>query len=153
MRVILLITVAIAFVAVPAHAEGDDDYAAIQNSVNEFIAGIREGDAARITAVSNLAHGHAIWPQTKDGEHSIVSVTFGQLIEDLNPYEGYGAPHKFMGIDIIGGELAVANIVSHAPRSDGDGVILEYFILAKLEDGWQVIALPWIFRPGLSAAD
>ena len=153
MRAILPVAFAIAFSTISAHAEGDDDYAAIQHSVSEFIVGIREGDAARIAAVSNLEHGHAIWPQTKDGNKSIVSVTFGQLIEDLKPYAGYGAPHKFIGIDIIGGELAVANVVSNAPRSNGDGAILEYFILAKLDDGWQVIALPWIFRPGLSAAD
>jgi hypothetical protein len=152
MRTCFLFAAVIAITVGPAYAEGDD-YAAIQYSVDEFIAGIREGDASRIAAVSNLTHGHAMWPQTKDGKKSIVSVTFGQMIEDLKPYEGYGAPHKFLGIEIIGGELAVANIVSHAPRSDGDGVILEYFVLSKVESGWQVIALPWIFRPGISAAE
>lgn len=152
MRMCFLLATIIAVTVIPAYAEGDD-YAAIQYSVNEFITGIREGDASRIAAVSNLAHGHAIWPQIKEGEKSIVSVTFGQMIEDLKPYEGYGAPHKFLGIEIIGGELAVANIVSHAPRSDGDGVILEYFVLAKVESEWQVIALPWIFRPRRSVSD
>lgn len=152
MRAILIGTMIFAFVAGPAFAESDD-YAAIQYSVNEFIAGIREGDAERIAAVSSLEHGHALWPQVTEGKKSIVSVTFGKMIENLQPYAGYGAPHKFLGIDIIGGELAVANIISHAPRPDGDGAILEYFVLAKVDDGWQIIALPWTFRRGLTVAD
>ena len=144
---------AVSFASSASGAGNEDNDAAIRYAVNEFITGIREGDAERIADVSSLEHGHAISPQTKDGARSINSVTFGQLIENLQPYVGYGDPHKIKSIDIIGGELAVANIISNAPQADGDGAILEYFILAKAEDKWEVIALPWIVRKGMLVTD
>ena len=75
------------------------------------------------------------------------------MIENLKPYEGYGAPHRFISIDVIGGELAVANIVSNAPQPGGDGAILEFFVLAKVDQQWEGIALPWIARPGMKVAN
>lgn len=150
-RLLFLLIIAVANVGV-AGAKDDSkasNYYLIQHTVNEFITGIREGDADRLRAVSNFEHGHAIWPRTKDDARSVISVTFGKLAEGLQPYEGYGLPHKIVSINIIGEELAVANIAANAPQSDGDGAILEFFTLAKVNGEWQIISLQWISRPGL----
>jgi hypothetical protein len=145
---VLAILVVAVFGSSAVAAEEISDYDVIQYKVKEFFSGIREGGAKRAGRVANLEHGHTIWAQTKDGIQAVVSVPFGKMLEGLQPYKGYGSPHKISNIKIIGGELAVANIVANAPQENRDGVILEYFALAKVNGDWEIISLQWISKPG-----
>jgi hypothetical protein len=129
-----------------ALAKGSDHYDAIRHVVNEFITGWRDGDAERLDAAANLEHGHAIWQQVNDGQPSVHSVTFAEMIEGLKPHPEYGVPYKILSIEIAGDELAFANI---AAQQGDRGTILDYFTLMKVDGSWEVVALEWLWRPGM----
>ena len=130
----------------PAAAEGLDDYNAIRAVVDDFITGWREGDAKRLDEAANLEHGHAIWRRVTDGKPEVTSLTFAKMIENLKPHPEYGVPYKILSINIAGDELAFANI---AAQQGQRGTILDYFSLMKVGERWEVIALHWLWRPGM----
>jgi len=128
-----------------AFANNSND-AAIRHVLNDFITGWREGDAKLMDDAANLEHGHAIWLATNDENPTVTSTTFGKMIEGLQPHPDYGVPYEILSINIVGDELAFANI---AAQQGDRGTILDYFTLMKVDDRWEVIALEWLWRPGM----
>ncbi len=133
----------------PAQAEGAGDYEAVRHEAVEFITGWREGDAKLIDSAADLENGSAIWARTVEGKSTVVSMTFAKMIEGLMPHPEYAVPYKILSVSIAGDELAYVNIA--AQRGAG-GTILDYFTLLKVVEKWEVIALHWLWRPGMQVA-
>ena len=142
----LAITMSMIFAVDNAAAQGSKDREAALEVVDDFITGWREGDAERLGSAANLDHGHAIWLKSSDGTFSVTSVTFGEMIEGLTSHPEYGVPYRVLSINIVDGELAIANI---AAQQGDRGTILDYFTLMKVNDRWEVVTLEWLWRPGM----
>ena len=129
-------------------AQSSTDVAEVEAVVREFVAGWRDGDSERLSAV--LAPSGAVFWPAADTSTPINSQRFEEVLKNRRPQEVYEliAIHS---IDVVDGILAVAKVGIRWRA----GTYIDYYYLHKVEGRWWVTSKAFVTRrePGPETSD
>lgn len=121
-----------------------DDEAAIRSCILDYFEGWFDGDAARMNRAlhPDLAkHSLDQGPTRSDG---LAVTTKDEMVEATRQGVGRSrdVPDRAIRIDIAGVSGNIASVVVHS------AVYVEYALLARTAEGWQITATIWHWATG-----
>lgn len=133
-----------AWVAPPTPEATADDLAAVRATILDYFEGWFDGDAARMDrALHPGLAKHALGQDATRTE--ILDVTMkDDMVEATRRGIGRGrdSADRAIRIDIASVSGDIASVVVHS------AVYIEYALLARIGDGWQITGTLWRWSPG-----
>ena len=141
-KVIQLIALAILIMGAVVVTAGEDDHAAIEATVRDYVDGWYAGDAARMERALHPDLAKRI-VRSREGQSQLQHMTAEQLVEATRSGYGRQTPEDQRQMDVtildIYRGAAVVKIVARE--------WIDYLQVAKYNDRWVIVNVLWELKP------